>query len=104
MRASLDKNNAIFINRIWQATPWFHKTLFQFLHEHLGISSALLVFFAARGRQIVGRAFAEAAFGLKISERLGGEREQFGEVQFLRLVLDELDQFAPDALIFVRRS
>jgi hypothetical protein len=69
-----------FISSVRQTTAWLHKILFQFLHKHFGISSALLVFFAARGRQIVGRAFAEAAFGLKISERLRREREQFIQI------------------------
>lgn len=61
----------------------------------------MFVFFAARGRQIVGRAFAEAALGLKISERLRRERKQFAQTHFARLILDELDQLPPNAPVFV---
>ena len=64
----------------------------------------MLVFFAAGGRQIVGRAFTEAALGLKIRERLRRERDEFAQIHFARLVFHELDQLPPDALIFVRRA
>ena len=60
----------------------------------------MIVFLAARGRQIIRRAFAESALGLKISERLRRERDQFAQVQLLRLVFDELDQLLSDAVIF----
>src|SRR5450432_169611 len=76
----------------------------QFFHQHLGIASALVIFFAACGRQVVGRALGKTALGLEISERLRREREQFAQVQFLRLVLDELNELASDALVFVRRA
>jgi len=62
----------------------------------------LLVFFAARGRQIVGRALGETTLGLKICERLRREREQFAQARFARLVFDELNQLPPDAPVFVQ--
>src|ERR1035437_7416959 len=75
----------------------------QLLYKHFGISSALVIFLATRGRQIVRRAFGKTAFGLKISERLRREREQFDQAHFARLVFDKLNQLPPDALVFVRR-
>ena len=76
--------------------------LFQFLDQHLGVAAALVVFLTARGREIVGLAFAEAAFGLKVSKRLRRERDQFAQAELARLAFDELDQLPPDALVFMR--
>src|SRR5580692_2255534 len=53
-------------------------------HEHLRVPAALLVLFPASGRQIVGRALGEAAFGLKIRERLRRERKQLAQTRFAR--------------------
>src|SRR2546429_294005 len=44
--------------------------LFQLFHQHLGLSSALFVFLAAAGRQVLGRALGEPALGLEVSECL----------------------------------
>ena len=85
------------------ALRWSCRSI-ELLHQHLRVAAALLVFLAARGRQIVRRAFGEAALGLKISERLRRERQQLAQAQLARPVLDELDQLAADALILVRRA
>src|SRR6185437_12358994 len=74
----------------------------QFFHQHLRLAAALLVFFATRQGQIVGGAFDETAFRLEVGERLGREREQFVEAEFARFAFGELDQFAANALVFVR--
>ena len=44
--------------------------LFQLFHQHLGLSSALFVFLAAGGRQVLGRALGKPALGLEVSECL----------------------------------
>src|SRR6267142_1544666 len=64
--------------------------------------SALIVFLATVWWQIIARAFHETTFGLEISEGLGGEREKFVEAAFFGFSLDELDQFAANALVLVR--
>ena len=74
----------------------------ELLHQHLGMPAALLVLLPARRRQVVRRAFDKAAFGLKIREGLGRERQQFLQAQFARPVFHELNQLAPDALVLVR--
>src|SRR5260221_296915 len=75
--------------------------LFQFLHQHLGVAAALVVFLAARGRQIVRRAFRKPAFRLKIRECLRRKREQLAQAGLARPGLDELNQLPADALVFV---
>ena len=80
-----------------------HRRL-ELLHQDLGIAAALVVLLAARGRQIVRRAFDEAAFGLKIGEGLRREREQLAQPQLARPVFHELNQLAADALVLVRRA
>ena len=77
--------------------------LLQLLNQHLRVAPALIVFFAPRGRQVVRRTFGKTAFGLKVCERLGRERDEFVQADVARLVFDELDQLAADALVFVRR-
>src|SRR5205814_6093739 len=65
--------------------------------------SALVVFLAASRRQIVRRAFRKAALGLEISEGLRRERNEFVQAGFARFVFDELNEFAANALVLVRR-
>src|ERR1017187_5468172 len=78
--------------------------LLELLDEHLGVAAALVVFLAASGRQIVRRTFSKAALGLEIGEGLRGKGDEFVEAHLTRLVLDELNQLAADALVFVGRA
>src|SRR5205814_1408739 len=78
--------------------------LFQAFHQHLGFATALFVFFAAGGGQIVRVSFDKTSFGLEVGEGLGGEREQFGQAHFPRLGFNKLDQLSANPLVFVRRA
>src|SRR5271165_5465713 len=70
-----------------------HGRLLQFLHEHLRVAAALVVFFAADGWEIFGGAFGETAFGLEIGEGLRREGDQLVEVKLAGFVFDELNEF-----------
>jgi len=69
--------------------------------QDLGLAPALLVFFTTGGRQVFRGSFDEAGFGLEVSEGLRGQDDQFLKSQLARFILDELNQFASDALVFV---
>ena len=87
--ARTTKANIVFVISISSRAPW---NFFRFAR-----------IFRARGRQIVGRTFAESAFGLKICECLRREREELGQVHLPRLVFDVLNQLPPNAAVFVQR-
>src|SRR2546427_49351 len=76
---------------------------FEFLHQHFGVAAALVVFVAARRREVVAGAFNEAALGLEIGESLGGKSQQIVETKFPRFVLHKMDHLASDPLVLVRR-
>src|SRR5437867_4449867 len=75
--------------------------LLQLFDKHLRIAAALIVFFAAGGRQIVGRSFGKTAFGLEIGEGLRGKGNQLIKAHLPRFALDKLNELAADALIFM---
>ncbi len=65
------------------------------------MAAALVVFLAPGGRQVVGGAFGEAAFGLEPGKGLRGERNEFLEAQLAGFVFHKLDELAADALVLV---
>src|ERR1035438_10343827 len=73
--------------------------LLEFLDEHLGVTTALVVFLPAGGRQVVGSALGKATFALEIGEGLRGQREEFVEAHVAGLILNVLDELAADALV-----
>src|SRR5205823_2685827 len=75
----------------------------ELFHEHLGVASALVVFLAATGWQVLGRTFAETTLRLKIGKSLRRERDQFAQAEVARFVLHKLDQLSANALVLVRR-
>ena len=76
----------------------------QFLYKDLGISSALLVFFAAGGRQIVRRPFGKTTLGLKVGEGLRREGDELAQAHFPRLGFHKLDQLFADAPVLMQRA
>lgn len=74
---------------------------FELLHQDLRVPSTLIVFFAADRGQIVPGAFDESTFGLEIREGLSRKRNEFGEADFTRFILYELNQLLANTLIFM---
>src|SRR3954471_677266 len=80
----------------------FLKLLFESFYQNLRVPAALIIFLAARRREVVRCALGETALALEIGKGLSREREEFVEPKFPRLVFDELEQLPANALVFVR--
>src|ERR1700722_4994477 len=76
----------------------------ELFHQHLGVPAALFVLLPPCRREIVRGAFQKPPFGLKIGKGLRRERQEFPKTQFTRPVFHELDQFAPNPLVLMRRA
>lgn len=64
----------------------------------------MLVLLASWRGQIFGGTLYKAAFGLEIGEGLSAESDQFIKTEFAGLILDKLDEFSANPLIFVSRA